>query len=307
VSHRGKRLRQVPGPFVVAPPAGARVRTRLPVNGTDEMVLKALGAHLGHLASGDLARRVAEGPLDAKGKARSRQARKQALTAASSSRWAGLSPGPARTPTAWPNGTCKPSGPHCGPGSTSSLRGWPSALARPMAEPSGTPRLRNVGRNNAAHKCSAPVWPMSKPSWQSVPCRSAAAVNAGRGNGTTSALPAKHWPNGARSGMPRVGSSPPTVKPTSAGATRPSASPEASAAPGSGLSGHNGCQGLHVVLTERDVCQLQEWGQTSWRSGQFDRRCDRSSASCYDPSGVRRGLGRRRGQRAQGCRRPRRP
>jgi hypothetical protein len=89
VSHRGKRLRQVPGPFVVAPPAGARVRTRLPVNSTDEVVLQALGAHLGHLASGDLARRVAEGPLDAKGKAQSRRARKQALTGVSSSRWAG--------------------------------------------------------------------------------------------------------------------------------------------------------------------------------------------------------------------------
>ena len=89
VSHRGKRLREVPGPFVVAPPCGARVRTRLAVNDNDEMVLKALGAHLGHLASLDLARRVAEGSLDAKGKAKSRQARKQALTAASSSRWAG--------------------------------------------------------------------------------------------------------------------------------------------------------------------------------------------------------------------------
>ena len=89
VSHRGKRLRQVPAPFVVAPPSGARVRTRLAVNDNDEMVLKALGAHLGHLASLDLARRVAEGSLDAKGKAKSRQARQQALTAASSSRWAG--------------------------------------------------------------------------------------------------------------------------------------------------------------------------------------------------------------------------
>ena len=61
----------------------------MPVNSTDEVVLQALGAHLGHLASVDLARRVAEGSLDAKGKAKSRQARKQALTGASSSRWAG--------------------------------------------------------------------------------------------------------------------------------------------------------------------------------------------------------------------------
>ena len=65
MSHRGQRLRQVPGPFVVAPPAGARVRTRLGVNGTDEVVLQALGTHLGRLASLDLAHRVAEGPLGA--------------------------------------------------------------------------------------------------------------------------------------------------------------------------------------------------------------------------------------------------
>jgi len=87
----------------------------------------------GRLASLDLARRVAEGPLDAKGKAQSRQARKQALTGASSSRWAGLSPGPARTPTVWPNRTCKANGPHCGPGPTRSLRGWPSALGKQEA------------------------------------------------------------------------------------------------------------------------------------------------------------------------------
>jgi hypothetical protein len=65
------------------------VRTRLAVNDNDEMVLKPLGAHLGRLASLDLAHRVAEGTLDKAGKAESRRARKQALTAASSSRWAG--------------------------------------------------------------------------------------------------------------------------------------------------------------------------------------------------------------------------
>ena len=86
-----KKLRKMAAPFVVAPPGGARVRTRLMVNDTDQVVLEALGAHLGHLASGDLARRVKEGSLDAKAKAKaeSRKARKQALTAASSSRWAG--------------------------------------------------------------------------------------------------------------------------------------------------------------------------------------------------------------------------
>ena len=76
-------------PFVVVPPSGARVRTRLGVNDTDEVVLAALGAHLGPLASLDLAHRVAEGSLDKAGKAESRKVRKQALTDESSSRWAG--------------------------------------------------------------------------------------------------------------------------------------------------------------------------------------------------------------------------
>ena len=52
-------------------------------------MLRAVGAHLGSLAGRDLAARVREGRLDAKGKAASRAARKRALTAASSSRWAG--------------------------------------------------------------------------------------------------------------------------------------------------------------------------------------------------------------------------
>jgi len=52
-------------------------------------VLTAAGRHLGSLAGRDLAARCAEGRLDAKGRAASRAARKRALTAASSSRWAG--------------------------------------------------------------------------------------------------------------------------------------------------------------------------------------------------------------------------
>jgi len=56
---------------------------------TDRVALKSLGTHLGHLASTDLARRCAEGNLDAKGKAASRKTRKKTVTAESSSRWAG--------------------------------------------------------------------------------------------------------------------------------------------------------------------------------------------------------------------------
>ena len=82
-------LRPVAAPFVAAAPAGARVRTRLRVSPQDEAVLWAAGTHLGSLAGRDLAARCAEGRLDAKGKAGSRAVRKRALTAESSSRWAG--------------------------------------------------------------------------------------------------------------------------------------------------------------------------------------------------------------------------
>jgi IS605 OrfB family transposase len=82
-------LRQVAAPFVAAAPKGARVRARLRLSAEDEAVLRAVGAHLGSLAGRDLAARCAEGRLDAAGKVASRAARKRALTAESSSRWAG--------------------------------------------------------------------------------------------------------------------------------------------------------------------------------------------------------------------------
>jgi hypothetical protein len=53
------------------------------------VVLRAVGAHLGSLVGRDLAARCAEGRLDARGTAVSRRERKRALTAQSSSRWAG--------------------------------------------------------------------------------------------------------------------------------------------------------------------------------------------------------------------------
>ena len=65
------------------------MRTRLKVTGTDAAVLMAIGTHLGALAGRDLAKRCSEGRLSAKEKADSRRERKRALTAASSSRWAG--------------------------------------------------------------------------------------------------------------------------------------------------------------------------------------------------------------------------
>ena len=77
-------MRSITTPFVVAPPAGARVRTRLRLSEQDATVLRTVGEYLGGLAGGDLARRCAVGPgTDG------RTGRKRALTAASSSRWAG--------------------------------------------------------------------------------------------------------------------------------------------------------------------------------------------------------------------------
>lgn len=84
-----KRLRTITPPFVVAPPVGVRVRTRLPVVDQDASVLRTIGEHLGSLAGADLAQRCRAGTLDAKGRAESRRERKRQLTASSSSRWAG--------------------------------------------------------------------------------------------------------------------------------------------------------------------------------------------------------------------------
>jgi hypothetical protein len=77
-------MRSITTPFVVAPPAGARVQTRLRPSQHDAAMLHMIGEHLGRLAGGDLARRCALGPG-----ADSRTDRKRVLTAASSSRWAG--------------------------------------------------------------------------------------------------------------------------------------------------------------------------------------------------------------------------
>ena len=82
-------LRPIAPPFVVAPPRGARVRTRLHLDAYDEEVLWVVGRHLGSLAGADLKQRCGEGKMDAAGRRASRARRKRALTAVSSSRWAG--------------------------------------------------------------------------------------------------------------------------------------------------------------------------------------------------------------------------
>jgi hypothetical protein len=77
-------MRSMAPSFVVAPPTGAKVRTRLHLSTADEEVLLQVGEYLSVLAGKDLAVRcrLGRGP-DA------RAGRKRALTSACSSRWAG--------------------------------------------------------------------------------------------------------------------------------------------------------------------------------------------------------------------------
>ena len=77
-------MRRIAAPFVVAPPTGARIRTRLRPSAWDAAVVRAVGEHLGRLAGQDLRLRCEIGPDPDQ-----RTIRKQAMTAACSSRWAG--------------------------------------------------------------------------------------------------------------------------------------------------------------------------------------------------------------------------
>jgi hypothetical protein len=77
-------MRSLAAPFVVFPPAGTRVQTRIRPSSHDAAVLHLVGEYLGRLAGVDLARRCTVGQG-----ADGRTDRKRALTPASSSRWAG--------------------------------------------------------------------------------------------------------------------------------------------------------------------------------------------------------------------------
>ncbi|MGW5127003.1 IS200/IS605 family accessory protein TnpB-related protein [Streptomyces sp. NPDC004069] len=82
-----KPLRTIDPPVVALGPSGVAIRTRLKhLTVEDEKVLRAVGAHLGSLASKDLKRRCADG-LDHSTDTWAE--RKRSLTQESSSRWAG--------------------------------------------------------------------------------------------------------------------------------------------------------------------------------------------------------------------------
>jgi hypothetical protein len=77
-------MRSIREPLVVAPPAGARIRTRLRLSAADQAVVWAVGEYLGGQAGVDLAWRCRLGRGTDQ-----RTIRKRTLTGRSSSRWAG--------------------------------------------------------------------------------------------------------------------------------------------------------------------------------------------------------------------------
>jgi hypothetical protein len=85
----GAGVRRIADLVVAAAPAGVRIRTRIHLSGAEAAALTAIGALLGSVYRGELAGRIGCGVLDAKGRAAWRAERKQAITAVSSSRWAG--------------------------------------------------------------------------------------------------------------------------------------------------------------------------------------------------------------------------
>jgi hypothetical protein len=84
-----RRLRRISDPVVAAAPAGVRIRTRIHPSADEAAALTAIGTFLGSMYRGELAGRIRCGVLDRDGRAAWRAERKQAITAVSSSRWAG--------------------------------------------------------------------------------------------------------------------------------------------------------------------------------------------------------------------------
>ena len=85
----GRVLRRIDDPVVAVAPIGVRIRTRIVGSAGEAAALTAIGALLGSVYRAELAGRVGLGRLDREARAVWRAGRKQALTAVSSSRWAG--------------------------------------------------------------------------------------------------------------------------------------------------------------------------------------------------------------------------
>ncbi len=82
-------LRAIGDPVVASVPAGARIRTRIRPTAEQAQALTAIGGFLGSVYRSELAERIGCEVLDRDGQAGWRAERKRAVTAVSSSRWAG--------------------------------------------------------------------------------------------------------------------------------------------------------------------------------------------------------------------------
>jgi len=82
-------LRAIGVPVVASAPTAVRVRTRIRPTAEDVRALSAIGEFLGSAYRSELAGRIGLGRLDHNAQVAWRAERKQALTAVSSSRWAG--------------------------------------------------------------------------------------------------------------------------------------------------------------------------------------------------------------------------
>src|SRR5271163_3514291 len=85
----GGRLRRIGDPVVAGAPGGVRIRTRIHLSGAEAAALGRIGSFLGSVYRAELAGRVRCGVLDREAHAVWRAQRKRAITAVSSSRWAG--------------------------------------------------------------------------------------------------------------------------------------------------------------------------------------------------------------------------
>ncbi len=84
-----KPLRRITAPVVAAGPSGKRFCTRLHLSPAESAALTEIGQFLGSLYRRELAGRIRLGRVDRKAQSVWRAERKRALTAVSSSRWAG--------------------------------------------------------------------------------------------------------------------------------------------------------------------------------------------------------------------------
>ena len=136
-------------------------------------MLRAAGRTWGRWRAVTWRRGARRGGWTRRGRAVSRAERKRALTAESSSRWAGRSPGPARTSCGWRSGTCGPSG--------RSLQARVRRIEARLAVPAGgevragcagtRPRPSGTRKDAAAAGAAGPPGPGGAAGWRRGRCR----------------------------------------------------------------------------------------------------------------------------------------